>query len=129
VIGEFNSKSPRQLQLRDPLQRLNATTRDLNGKLVVLSDNVAILIDEQRLTGLGREKKDALEELSPGSFSGKHETFVEARVENTGQWLLRTNEFQEWITMKGDPLLFCPGICKRSYAMLLTYKVEQESRL
>jgi hypothetical protein len=86
--------------------------------------------DEQQLTGTGREKKEALEALSPGSFSEKHDAFVAARVEDTGQWLLQTHEFREWVTMKGDPLLFCPGIGRRFYAMLLMYdKAEQESRL
>ena len=64
------------------------------------------------------EKRQILEWLSPMAPRGRHQAVREARMEGVGNWLLRTNEFENWHTSEDetvDPVLFYygdPGVGK-----------------
>ncbi|KAM0524671.1 hypothetical protein ACHAPE_000770 [Trichoderma viride] len=47
--------------------------------------------------------------LTPVDYSPQHHDFISRRQEGTGQWFLRSPEFQTWLKNNGQTL-FCPGI-------------------
>jgi hypothetical protein len=57
-----------------------------------------------------REEHEAiLDWLTPIDYTAQQNDFVRIRQEGTGQWLLNSNEFQEWVN-QDKHTLFCPGI-------------------
>jgi hypothetical protein len=55
------------------------------------------------------EHETILDWLTPVDYAPQQSDFIARRQEGTGQWLLESQEFQEWRT-KSDQTLFCPGI-------------------
>ncbi|KAH8701007.1 nucleoside phosphorylase domain-containing protein, partial [Talaromyces proteolyticus] len=55
-----------------------------------------------------QEHQAILNWLTATDYSSQQSDFIERRQEGTGEWLLKSNEFQEWINQK--QILFCPGI-------------------
>ena len=47
--------------------------------------------------------------LTPIDYAPQQSDFINRRQEGTGQWLLNSSEFQEWLN-KSKQTLFCPGI-------------------
>ena len=64
------------------------------------------------------EKRQILEWLSPRALRERHQVVSESRVDEVGNWFLRTNEFEMWHTNEDEavhPVLFCygdPGVGK-----------------
>jgi len=66
------------------------------------------------------DRSNILAWLSPLDPKSRHQDIRDRRVENIGEWLLRTEEFRSWGTgSRGDksdkPVLFCygdPGVGK-----------------
>jgi len=64
------------------------------------------------------EKRQILEWLSPMVPRERHQAVRERRVEGVGNWIIRTNEFEEWQTgddKAANPVLFYygdPGVGK-----------------
>jgi len=64
------------------------------------------------------ETRKILEWLSPMAPWERHQVVREGRVDGVGDWLLQTNEFEQWHTREDrgvHPLLFCyggPGVGK-----------------
>ena len=64
------------------------------------------------------EKRQILEWVSPLAPRARHQAIQKGRVDGVGDWLLRTNEFEQW--HRGEdkavhPVLFCygdPGVGK-----------------
>jgi NACHT domain len=67
-------------------------------------------IDErQRCKELDNKKKVILDWLSKKDFIAQHLDFIRKRYPGTGQWLLKSNNFQNWVD-GSDQTLFCTGI-------------------
>lgn len=69
---------------------------------------------EDGINRLGRrqddqERAEIFDWLSPITYSTQQTDFITRRQEGTGQWLLSSDEFQQWLR-KNDQTLFCPGI-------------------
>ena len=66
------------------------------------------------------ERADILAWLSPLNPNSRHQDIQDRRVENIGEWLLRTEEFRGWYAGSAageldNPVLFCygdPGVGK-----------------
>jgi len=56
-----------------------------------------------------REHDTILEWLTPIDYAPQQNHFINRRQEGTGQWLLDSSEFQEWLRQE-KWTLFCPGI-------------------
>src|SRR5262245_3176272 len=57
----------------------------------------------------GEKREKILEWLSPGSFTAKHEQLRKARVKDTGQWFLDSDQFRHWVNSAAPQTLLCPG--------------------
>jgi hypothetical protein len=55
------------------------------------------------------ENKIILDWLTPLDYAPQQSDFITRRQKGTGQWLLESEKFQEWLT-KSKQTLFCPGI-------------------
>jgi Cdc6-like AAA superfamily ATPase len=56
-----------------------------------------------------KEHQVILDWLTPIDYASQQSDFIARRQEGTGQWLLESNQFQEWLT-KNKQTLFCPGM-------------------
>lgn len=56
-----------------------------------------------------QQHRAILDWLTPVDYSPQHHEFISRRQEGTGQWFLRSPEFQTWLKNNGQTL-FCPGI-------------------
>ncbi|OCK88365.1 uncharacterized protein K441DRAFT_700542 [Cenococcum geophilum 1.58] len=70
-----------------------------------IEDSVNRLIKHQDDT----ERQTILDWLTPINYAFQQSDFIARRQEGTGQWLLSSDEFQEWLTQSGR-ILFCPGM-------------------
>ncbi len=57
-----------------------------------------------------RVEQKLLEWLSPLEFRSKQLDVLSRRSPSTGEWLLRNNDFQIWLSGKGPSCLWCSGI-------------------
>jgi Cdc6-like AAA superfamily ATPase len=55
-----------------------------------------------------QERLDILSWLTPIDYAPQQTDFISLHQEDTGQWLLNSEEFQKWLTTDGETL-FCPG--------------------
>lgn len=55
------------------------------------------------------EHEAILDWLTPIDYAPQQSDFIARRQKETGQWLLESEKFQEWLT-KSEQTLFCPGI-------------------
>ena len=51
-----------------------------------------------------------LEWLSASQYQKKHRDVCTQRLANTGEWLLRSQEFCSWRSAKSENVLWCHGI-------------------
>jgi hypothetical protein len=74
-----------------------------NGRLT--RDNVVKLVQHQEDQG----RQTVLNWLTPIDFATQQSDFISRREPGTGQWLLESAKFQEWVETNKQ-VLFCPGI-------------------
>jgi Cdc6-like AAA superfamily ATPase len=67
------------------------------------------LHDRQDERELSEENKAILDWLTSIDYAPQQSDFIARRQEGTGQWLLESEIFQDWL-MKSEQILFCPGI-------------------
>jgi Cdc6-like AAA superfamily ATPase len=71
-----------------------------------------------------REEHQAIFDwLTPIDYAHQQNDFISRRQDGTGQWLLDSNEFQEWLN-KSKQTLFCPGIPGAGKTMITSIVVE-----
>ena len=56
------------------------------------------------------ERDEILKGLSSLNFHDKQRDVFEKHHPGTGQWLLKTDEFQQWFNSEQNSILWCPGI-------------------
>jgi Cdc6-like AAA superfamily ATPase len=61
--------------------------------------------------------------LTPIDYTTQQSDFIARRQEGTGQWLLDSNEFQEWLT-ESKRTLFCPGMPGAGKTMIASIVVD-----
>jgi hypothetical protein len=65
------------------------------------------------------ESRRIVEWLSPLDFSADQIDYYNIREKGTGEWILDTDEFKEWIN-GSKRTLWCHGIRKSLYCQMLT---------
>jgi hypothetical protein len=61
--------------------------------------------------------------LTPIDYAPQQNDFIKRRQEGTGEWLLKSNKFQDWVNQIRQSL-FCPGIPGAGKTMLTSITVE-----
>lgn len=64
---------------------------------------------EQQQRTMDQDQKAILDWITPIDYFPQQNDFINARQAGTGQWLLDSDKYQEWIKTKNQTL-FCPGI-------------------
>jgi Cdc6-like AAA superfamily ATPase len=55
-----------------------------------------------------KDRVEILEWLTPIDYAPEQDNFIKRRQPGTGQWLLDSQEFHDWLKTSGQ-ILFCPG--------------------
>ena len=104
------------LALQNESLRLSQAIKADTDSLPILVGEVAKIHDRMTLDETIREDRDddaqrqsIAEWLSSLDFANSHRSALNNRTEDTGQWFLETQEFQDWIAEPGATL-YCPGI-------------------
>jgi hypothetical protein len=84
-------------------------TRDNTVKLVRYQDD--------------QERRVIIDWLTPIDHSTHQSDFISRQQEGTGQWLLDSKQFQDWL-IKGKQTLFCPGIPGAGKTIITSIVVE-----
>lgn len=77
----------------------------MDNKVEGISQDVHKLVRGQ----VAQEHELILDWLTTTDYAPQHNDFISRRQEETGEWLLNSNEFQSWLTTDKSTL-FCPGI-------------------
>ncbi|CAI4219714.1 unnamed protein product [Parascedosporium putredinis] len=70
-----------------------------------------------------RERQHILDWLTPVDYTTQHNDFIGRREDGTGEWLLESEEFTEWLNAE-KKTLFCPGIPGAGKTILTSIVVE-----
>lgn len=70
-----------------------------------------------------QERRAILDWLCPIDYAAQQSDFISRRQARTGQWLLDSADFQEWL-MTSKQTLFCPGIPGAGKTILTATVVE-----
>jgi Cdc6-like AAA superfamily ATPase len=69
------------------------------------------------------EHQAILDWLTPIDYAPQQSDFIARRQEGTGQWLLDSDQFREWLT-QGKQTLFCPGMPGAGKTMIASIVVD-----
>ncbi|KAM0321343.1 hypothetical protein ACHAQA_010172 [Verticillium albo-atrum] len=126
IKGAFLAKKTRETV--ENLQRQCATLNSL-----VAVDALALAVHthkevkearkEQQGWQADRENEAILDWLTTVDYSTQHSDFLRRRQEGTGQWLLDSAEYQQWIEAT-QQTLFCPGIPGAGKTILASIAVD-----
>lgn len=78
---------------------------DVKERVIDMSQNITMIVRKQ----LDQELQTILDWITPTDYSSQQNDFIESRQPGTGEWLLNSEQFQNWINQKKQ-ILFCPGI-------------------
>ncbi|KAH6853293.1 nucleoside phosphorylase domain-containing protein [Chaetomium sp. MPI-CAGE-AT-0009] len=79
-----------------------------------------------RLTLDNKEDREVLDWLTPVDYGPQYSDYFKRRQPGTGQWLLDTPEFRQWVEGRKQPeTLFCPGIPGSGKTMLTSIVVNK----
>ncbi|KAL1965282.1 hypothetical protein VTN77DRAFT_5884 [Rasamsonia byssochlamydoides] len=102
-----------QTEINNYRLRIISNIESFNLLLGKINSNVSFMIkegvDQLNQQQGDHERQEILNWLTPINYAAQHSDFLNRRQEGTGQWLLDTNEFQQWVNHKKQTL-FCPGI-------------------
>lgn len=75
------------------------------GKLEGVSNTLNELRSHQR----DQEHQAIIDWLTPVNYASQQNNFISRRQEGTGEWLLQSNKFQQWLK-QSKQTIFCPGM-------------------
>ena len=78
----------------------------------------------QSARGQCEERQSILDWLTTTDYASQQNDFINRRQAGTGQWLLDSVEFQEWLKTK-QQTLFCPGMPGAGKTMLTSIIIEK----
>lgn len=93
---------------------------------IIVRDSVANIetnVEDIKSRMNSEEDLKILSWLSDPNYSSQHNDFLSRRQQGTGQWLLESKEYQEWLS-KDRQTLFCPGIPGAGKTILTAIVVE-----
>ncbi|KAM7220562.1 Ankyrin repeat-containing domain protein [Rhypophila decipiens] len=80
------------------------------------------LEEENRNTA---HRKAILEWLTPFDYASQQSDYINQREPGTGEWLLASPEYEEWLSGTGKRTLFCPGIPGAGKTILSSVTIDQ----
>ncbi|ELR06088.1 hypothetical protein VC83_07746 [Pseudogymnoascus destructans] len=86
--------------------------------------NTKILMARIESREAALERDNLLARLSTLDFHEKHRDIFAKHHQGTGQWLLKTDEFQRWSTAKKPSMLWCPGIPGAGKTVMTSFVVD-----
>ena len=84
-----------------------------------IQDNLGKVLHRQ----YNREQQAILDWLTSVDYSTQQNDFIARRQEGTGEWLIESDEFQQWENNKRG-ILFCPGIPGSGKTMMVSIVVD-----
>ncbi|KAL8698451.1 MAG: hypothetical protein Q9201_006562 [Fulgogasparrea decipioides] len=109
----------------DALKLARAIKADTAG-IAVLDERVSGLaqnVDSLRLKGDANERENMLGWLSPLNFLKTQQDIFSRRQEGTGQWLIDSTQFQNWVT-GSERIMCCSGIPGAGKSILASFVVD-----
>ena len=106
-IREFRSRITANITLLNAFN--GRVTKGNTVKLVRYQDN--------------QERRVVIDWLTSIDYSTQQNDFISRQQEGTGQWLLDSKQFQDWLN-KGKQTLFCPGIPGAGKTIITSIVVE-----
>ncbi|QGA13764.1 hypothetical protein EYB26_001415 [Talaromyces marneffei] len=77
----------------------------IQGSIHTVSTKIDRIVDIQH----GQNQQAILDWLHPTDYSSQQNDFIASRQEGSGEWILNSAQFQQWIHQE-TATLFCPGI-------------------
>lgn len=114
LVQEIEKTSTKNNQyLKEILQSLDNSSIKSDRHLLQLRIGLHDIAHDQKTREerekKAEEKRTILGWLSPIDFASQQNDYIQRREEDTGQWLLQSDEYQNWITTAKETL-FCPGM-------------------
>lgn len=78
---------------------------DVKERIIDMSQNITKIVRKQ----LDQELQAILDWITPIDYTSQQNDLIKSRQPGTGEWLVNSEEFQNWIDKKKQTL-FCPGI-------------------
>ena len=85
--------------------------------------SVDLLHERQDNRERHEERQAILDWLAPINYAPQQSDFIGRRQKGTGQWLLESDEFNDWLNKK-QRTLFCPGIPGAGKTMITSIVVD-----
>ncbi|KKO99476.1 hypothetical protein THAR02_08415 [Trichoderma harzianum] len=86
-------------------KRIGEVLSDIKEQIIDISQNITKIVRKQ----LDQELQDILDWITPTDYASQQNDLIKSRQPGTGEWLVNSEEFQNWIDKKRQTL-FCPGI-------------------
>jgi Cdc6-like AAA superfamily ATPase len=112
-------------------QTIQENTSFVRNTLPILHTDVETIRDTQCLQTNAQELQqhyNMMQWLSPTDFPAQQHDIISRRQEGTGQWLLDSLEFQNWL-QGADRTLFCPGVPGAGKTMIAAIAIDHVSKL
>src|ERR1700735_132511 len=87
--------------------------------MIDIQDSIGKVLHRQ----YDREQQAILDWLTSADYSTQQNDFIARRQEGTGEWLVESDEFQQWENNKRR-ILFCPGIPGSGKTMMVSIVVD-----
>ncbi|KFX98618.1 hypothetical protein O988_04271, partial [Pseudogymnoascus sp. VKM F-3808] len=91
--------------------------------IFAVKDGIDRLNQEQQEHQLKGEHQAIVDWLSPTNYASQHSDFASRRQEGTGQWLLDSGEFKNWLN-ESNQALFCPGMPGAGKTMIASIVID-----
>ncbi|KAF3077232.1 Ankyrin-1 [Trichoderma lentiforme] len=86
-------------------KRVGEILSDVKERIIDMSQNITKIVRKQ----LDQELQAILDWITPIDYASQQNDLIKSRQPGTGEWLVSSEEFQNWINQKKQTL-FCPGI-------------------
>lgn len=113
-IRDFRSRISSNIALLNSFS--DSFTREQVASLVKGQDQLTRWQDQQH-------RQEILDWLTPIDYAAQQSDFVRRRQTGTGQWLLDSKEYQQWVAAKKETL-FCPGVPGAGKTMMASIVVD-----
>jgi hypothetical protein len=99
------NKGSNRIIVRDSVTNIEANVGDIKSRMISEEDN------------------KILSWLADSNYSNQHNDYLSRRQQGTGQWLLESPEYQDWLSTNKQTL-FCPGIPGAGKTILTAIVIE-----
>ena len=95
--------------IKEDLEHLTDLSQAIQGDVMDLKDELSNLSSEITKLNLSHVHQKVLYWLSPLNFASRHADIMSRRQKGTGEWLIDSDEFQDWSSGR-QRMLWCAGI-------------------